>query len=167
MLHIVYTKKQRQKNYILPEIHQKMQNYGAGHKNRTINYLQFFNKLIAKWSSTDFYKDRMKIYLPFRPSFFWEFDGVELSSLAQQSWHCSGVVFEHQWSGTFKKCARINFLNLHLYSIGDMTVGWTFFGTREDFTQVSSCLSHVYCLRKSIIPHTSSRFWVSTPTSNE
>lgn len=53
-----------------------------------------------------------------------------------------------QASGTVRKYFAMNFLNLFLYSFGEITVGETFLGTtREVFTHVSSCLSQVYCLR--------------------
>ncbi|WVZ87816.1 hypothetical protein U9M48_034393 [Paspalum notatum var. saurae] len=53
-----------------------------------------------------------------------------------------------QSSGTVRKYLLMNFLNLFLYSLGETTVGDSFLGTTRDaFTHVSSCLSHVYCLR--------------------
>lgn len=60
----------------------------------------------------------------------------------------SGDLSKHQWSGTVKKWVLMNFRNLFLYSMGEIIVGSWFLGTTsEDFTQFSSCLSHVYCLR--------------------
>lgn len=86
---------------------------------------------------------------PLSPSSFWDFGWeISWSSLTLQSSQGSWEdISEHQWSGTHKKCEDMNFLNRLLYSFGEMTVGKTFFGTSEDFTQVSSCLSQVYCLR--------------------
>ncbi|MFS8028735.1 hypothetical protein Hanom_Chr16g01513891 [Helianthus anomalus] len=62
------------------------------------------------------------------------------------------------------------FRNLRLYCFGDMIVGDAFLGPPripDALTHVSSCLSHVYCRMKSIIPRTSSLFSSSTPTNNE
>lgn len=74
------------------------------------------------------------------------------------------------WSGTTRKYADMAFLNRFLYCFGEITVGETFLGPPkipEALTHVSRCLSHVYCLIKSMIPNTSSCFSSSTPTSRE
>ena len=60
-------------------------------------------------------------------------------------WH-----YGDHWSGRVKKYFDMAFLNLFLYWSGDMIVGRTSLEPPKKpdaFTQVSSCLSQVYCRR--------------------
>lgn len=87
---------------------------------------------------------------PFGSPWSWDFAWEEEESSLPVPQSLQGLedLCEHQWSGTLKKYVVMNFLNLFLYSRGEIIVGNWFLGTtREALTQVSSCLSQVYCLR--------------------